>query len=151
MKEKKIINTENIKFINQFIKDLSFENYSAHKNILVKEKLKYKIDLKIETKSVEETKYEVTLIFLIEAFYNNTKTFLIELSYAGTFEIQETDKERLRNILMIECAKFIYPFCRRIIYDISRDGGFTPIKLGYFNFQKLYENQKSHNFNSSSA
>ena len=140
MQEHKTENTKNIKFINQYIKDLSFENYSAqHKNFNQK-KHNIKIDLKIETKTITKAQYEITLIFLIEAFHNNDKAFLIELSYAGSFEIQKTGKEQLKHILMVECAKFIYPFCRRIIYDISRDGGFPPIKLGYFDFERLYKN-----------
>ena len=144
MQQDKKKKTQDIKFINQYIKDLSFENYTAQKLSFNKEKQKLKIDLKIETKTIAKAQYEITLLFLIEAFHNNSKTFLMELSYAGAFEIQKTSKERLKDILMIECAKFIYPFCRRIIHDVSRDGGFTPINLGYFDFEKLYKNNSLH-------
>ena len=144
MQEHKKENIKNIKFINQYIKDLSFENYSAQQMNFSKEKHNFKIDLKIETKTIAKTQYETTLIFLIEAFHKNDKAFLIELSYAGTFEIEKIGKERLKNILMVECAKFIYPFCRRIIYDVSRDGGFPPINLGYFDFEKLYKKNNLH-------
>jgi preprotein translocase subunit SecB len=40
---------------------------------------------------------------------------------------------------MVECPRFIYPFARKLIYDISRDGGYPPINLDIIDFEQLYK------------
>jgi preprotein translocase subunit SecB len=135
IEEKKVL----IKVLTQHIKDLSFENYAAQNHYSEKIKPIFDINLKVETKDLHNKKYEVTLIFLIESFHQREKIFLIELSYSAIYEIENAKKSSLKKLLMVECPRFIYPFARKLIFDISRDGGYPPINLDIIDFEQLYK------------
>ena len=50
-------------------------------------------------------------------------------------------KEQINLFLMIECPRILFPFARRIVSDISRDGGYPPINLDMIDFLKLYQSK----------
>jgi preprotein translocase subunit SecB len=39
---------------------------------------------------------------------------------------------------MIECPRMIFPFARRIVHDVIRDGGFPPLNLDTIDWLSLY-------------
>ncbi len=39
---------------------------------------------------------------------------------------------------MIECPRLIFPYLRRIVSDVTRDGGFPPLNLEQVDFMALY-------------
>ncbi len=43
--------------------------------------------------------------------------------------------------LMIECPRITFPFLRRIVSDVTRDGGFPPLNLETIDFVALYRNE----------
>ena len=130
-----------IKINRQYIKDISFENNAMQKNIKLDKTPTFKIDVKINTNKKDENNFEVSLLFLIKASIEKNTIFLIELDYAGTFEIHNMPKEQLNPFLMIECPRILFPFARRIVSDISRDGGYPPINLDMIDFLKLYQSK----------
>ena len=42
---------------------------------------------------------------------------------------------------MIECPRMIFPFLRRIVSDVTRDGGFPSLNLEMVDFLALYRNE----------
>ena len=42
---------------------------------------------------------------------------------------------------MIECQRILFPYLRRIVGDVTRDGGFPPLNLEQINFLALYQNE----------
>ena len=42
---------------------------------------------------------------------------------------------------MIECPRMVFPFVRRIVSDITRDGGYPPVNLDNIDFVALYRNE----------
>jgi preprotein translocase subunit SecB len=44
-------------------------------------------------------------------------------------------------LLMIECPRLIFPFLRRIVADVTRDGGYPPLNLEIIDFLALYRNE----------
>ena len=132
-----------IKINRQYVKDISFENNAMQKDIKLNKTPTFKIDVKINTKKKNESVYEVSLLFLIKASIEKKNIFLIELDYAGLFEINNMPKEQINPFLMIECPRILFPFARRIVSDISRDGGYPPINLDMIDFLKLYQSKMS--------
>ena len=130
-----------IKILSQFIKDLSFENFSAQKHIFSSSKPEIKIDIKINTKKITSDVFEVSLLFFIEAVQETKKVFLIELNYGCLVTILETEKEKTRHALMVQCPNLMFPFIRKIIYDLSREGGFAPLNLDQIDFENLYQSK----------
>jgi preprotein translocase subunit SecB len=39
---------------------------------------------------------------------------------------------------MIECPRLIFPFLRRVVSDVTRDGGYPPLNLEMIDFLALY-------------
>jgi preprotein translocase subunit SecB len=42
---------------------------------------------------------------------------------------------------MIECPRMIFPFLRRIVSDVTRDGGFPQLNLETIDFLSLYRKE----------
>ena len=43
--------------------------------------------------------------------------------------------------LLIECPRMLFPFVRRIVSDVTRDGGYPPLGLDTIDFLALYRQQ----------
>ena len=67
--------------------------------------------------------------------------FLLELDYVGIFSIENVPEDQLHPFLMIECPRMIFPFLRRIVSDVTRDGGFPPLNLENIDFLSMYRNE----------
>ena len=52
--------------------------------------------------------------------------------------IQNVPAEQLHPLLMIECPRLIFPYLRRIVGDVTRDGGYPPLNLETIDFLALY-------------
>lgn len=128
----------------QFIRDLSFENILSQKGAAgeVKPELKVEVALDAKKRSVEN-QYEVITKFKVNS--NNSEggapLFLLELDYAGIFHIENIPEEQLHPFLLIECPRMLFPFVRRIVSDITRDGGFPPVNLDSVDFVALYRQE----------
>jgi preprotein translocase subunit SecB len=62
----------------------------------------------------------------------------MELEYGGLFHIEGVPDEQMHPFLLIECPRMLFPFVRRIVSDVTRDGGFPPLNLDNIDFIKLY-------------
>jgi preprotein translocase subunit SecB len=72
---------------------------------------------------------------------SNDKLFLMELDYVGVFHIEGVPEDQLHPFLLIECPRMLFPFVRRIVSDVTRDGGFPPLNLETIDFVALYRNE----------
>ena len=132
-----------IKLISQYIKDLSFENYAAQTGIFPKEKPKVSIDIKMKKKALDNNIFEVTLILLLEANVKTNKIFLIELSYAGTFMVQNLpNPNQDKRVAFVDCPNIIFPFIRQTVLNITQSSGFPPLTLDYVDFADLFDSKK---------
>lgn len=124
----------------QYIKDLSFENPRAPESLVLAPDTPPRIDLNVNIKvdRVQENLYETTLHIDASAKSQKGTLFLADLKYAGLFEITNIPEERIQPILFVDCPFVLYPFARRVIADVTRDGGFPPLMLEPIDFQALY-------------
>ena len=67
---------------------------------------------------------------------------MLEIKYAGLFEIVHEDKDEIERILLIHCPNLLFPYVRRLISDTTRDGGFPPLMLNPVDFMGLYLKKK---------
>ena len=49
--------------------------------------------------------------------------------------------DQLHPFLLIECPRMLFPFVRRIVSDVTRDGGFPPLNLENIDFVQLYRQE----------
>ena len=131
-----------IKLISQYIKDLSFENYAAQTGSFSKEKPKIAIDIKMKRKAFANNILEVTLIVLLEANLKTNKVFLIELSYAGTFMVQNLpNQSQNKRVAFVDCPNIIFPFIRQTVLNITQSSGFPPLILDYVDFADIFDRE----------
>ena len=67
--------------------------------------------------------------------------FVLELDYVGVFQIGGITDEQLHPFLLIECPRMLFPFLRRIVSDVTRDGGYPPLNLDNIDFLQIYRNE----------
>ena len=130
-----------IRVAGQYIKDLSFENPNAPESLRGAGQPQIDLGVDVQARSMGEDMYEVELIISANANREGTAVFMVELTYAGLFQIQNVDPQAREAFLLIECPRLIFPFARRILADATRDGGFPPLMLDPVDFTGLYQKQ----------
>ena len=137
-------NTLKTQVLAQYIRDMSFENILAQKGISgeVQPNISVQVNIDAKKRPVEH-QYEVIIKSNISSKTKEKEEpmFLLELEYAGIFHIENIPEDQLHPYLMIECPRMIFPFLRRIVSDITRDGGFPSLNLETIDFLALYRNE----------
>lgn len=138
--------TENQRFLikGQYIKDLSFENPGAPNSLIaLKEPPKIDVNVNLRGEKLRERYFELVMQITVKAQGAEGSLFLIDLSYAGIFEFIGVADENVSPVLLIDCPFVLFPFARRVIADVSRDGGFPPLMLEPIDFHGLYMRNQS--------
>ena len=128
----------------QYIRDMSFENILAQKGITGEVQPNVSVQVNIDAKKRPvEHQYEVIIKSNISSKTKDKDEpmFLLELEYAGIFHIENIPEDQLHPYLLIECPRMIFPFLRRIVSDVTRDGGFPSLNLEMVDFLALYRNE----------
>ena len=150
MAEKKQAIQPNTKVLAQFIRDLSFENILAQKGLDTNTPPDIKVKVNLDAKKRKsENQYEVLIKLSVvssaktenSSESENSKLFILEIEYGGIFEVTGVPEDQIHPYLMIECPRILFPYLRRIVGDVTRDGGFPPLNLEQINFLALYQNE----------
>lgn len=131
----------NMRVLGQFIRDLSFENILSQKPIEGEVKPDIQVQVSLDAKKRgQDNQYEVISKYNITSKNKagDQTLFLLEVEYGGIFVIDNVPDEQLHPFLLIECPRMTFPFVRRIVSDITRDGGFPPLNLDTIDFVQLY-------------
>ena len=135
-------NAPRIQIVAQYIKDLSFENPGAPSSITNRPSIDLGVDL--QAKRLEGPMFEVELKLRVNAKSAEDKpVFLLELVYAGLFQIVNIPDEVLQQVLLIEGPHLLFPYARRIISDAVRDGGMPPLMIEPIDFAALFRNKQA--------
>ncbi|MFG5384210.1 protein-export chaperone SecB [Yoonia sp. R2-816] len=128
----------------QYIRDMSFENILAQKGVQGDAQPEIQVQVNLDArKRSAENQYEI-----ITKLNINSKTkekgeplFILEIEYAGVFHVEGVPEEQMHPYLLIECPRITFPFLRRIVSDVTRDGGFPPLNLETIDFLALYRSE----------
>ncbi|CAN1487497.1 SecB Preprotein translocase subunit SecB [Paracoccaceae bacterium] len=129
----------------QYVRDLSFENLVVQKGLSgaeVQPDIQVAVSLDARKRTVAN-QYEVITKFKVSSKnkVNGEVLFLLELEYGGTFHIDGVTEDQIHPLLLIECPRLLFPFVRRIISDVTRDGGFPPLNVDAVDFLALYRQE----------
>ena len=127
----------NLQIVGQYIKDLSFENPGAPAGLTQRPEIEFGID--VQARRGDEQHFEVELKMRVHAKGEDRQLFLLELAYAGLFQVQNVPEEALQPILLIQAPHMLFPFARRIVADVVRDGGMPPLMIEPIDFVALYQ------------
>ncbi|MFC3071271.1 protein-export chaperone SecB [Phenylobacterium soli] len=133
-----------IRILAQFIRDLSFENPHAPESLRAGA-AQPQIDLGVEmnARGREDGLFEVDLKLSAQAGRDDGTLFVVEILYGGLFQIAGVSQEDLEPVLLVECPRYLFPFARRIIADLSSEGGFPPFLLDPIDFAQVYAQRKA--------
>jgi preprotein translocase subunit SecB len=128
--------------LTQYVRDLSFENIAAQKGFVSSEgKPDIKVQFGIDAQQKAAEHFEVSLKVKVESELAQTPIFILELDYGGIFQVQNVPQEQIHPLLMIECPRLMFPYLRRIVSDVTRDGGYPPLNLEQVDFLALYRTE----------
>jgi preprotein translocase subunit SecB len=133
--------------LSQYIRDMSFENAAVQKGLSgadIQPEVQLAVSLDARKRSVAN-QYEVITKYKLTSRNKTTgdTLFLFELEYGGNFLIEGVAEEQLHPFLLIECPRILFPFVRRLIADITREGGFAPVTIDTVDFLALYRQELS--------
>ena len=131
--------------LGQFVRDMSFENIAAQNSVQSQIQPDIQVQVALDArKRTTEDQYDVIMKLKIESKTKDDEPqsiFLLELEYGGIFKVENVQQEQLHPFLLIECPRMLFPFVRRIVSDVTRDGGYPPLNLDTIDFLALYRQQ----------
>jgi preprotein translocase subunit SecB len=131
-----------LQMLTQYIRDLSFENIAVQKGLTGADgKPDVKVQINLDVQQRPGDRYEVALKVNVDSKVGESRIFLLELDYAGLFLIQNVPQDQLHALLMIECPRLVFPYVRRVVGDVTRDGGYPPLNLEQIDFLALYRQE----------
>ena len=130
-----------MRVLGQYIRDMSFENIMAQKGTGADVQPDVQVQVNLDAKKRgQDNQYEssIKLNVTSKAKDGDDVLFVLEVDYVGIFHIENVPEEQLHPFLLIECPRMIFPFLRRVVSDVTRDGGFPPLNLENIDFLSMY-------------
>ena len=141
------ISQPGFRILAQFVRDLSFENPNAPESLRADASgLQPQIDIGVEmnARGRPDGLFEVDLKLSAQAKRGESAVaFHVELLYGGLFQITGVPDDEIEAVLMIECPRYLFPFARRLISDVTAEGGFPPFQLEPIDFAGVYAARKA--------
>ncbi|MEM7508423.1 MAG: protein-export chaperone SecB [Pseudomonadota bacterium] len=127
-----------VKMLAHFVRDLSFENVGARESTQAEGQPEINVNVGMDAKGIADNRYLINMKVNATAKTGEATRFLVELEYSGVFQIDNAPESHLHPILFIECPRQLLPFTRRVVADVTRDGGYPPLMLDNVDFATLY-------------
>lgn len=128
-----------IHVLGQYVKDLSFENPGAPRSLRPSDQQpKLDVNVNVNARPESQSEFEVELKLEATAQRGTDTLFIVEVSYAGLFQVRNVPQEHMHPLLLIECPRLLFPFARQVVADATRHGGFPPLMIDPVDFAALY-------------
>ncbi len=124
----------------QYTKDFSFENPKAPRALGQQAQQGPQMSLQVNVSSnpLGGDDYETVLQLEGKAELSGETLFAFDLSYGGVFRLVNIPQEHIHSVLVIDCARLLFPFARQIIADAVQNGGFPPFYVPQIDFAQLF-------------
>jgi preprotein translocase subunit SecB len=132
-------NQAQLQVLAQYVKDLSFENPGAPQSLQGPgQNPQLKVSVTVGAEPRGDDNFEVVLHIDVHASNDRGVIYNVELLYGGLFRLRNIPQNLLQPVLFIDCPTLIFPFMRRVLADVTRDGGFPPLMLDPIDFGRLF-------------
>lgn len=123
----------------QYVKDLSFESPAAPQSLQAPgQNPQLQVSVNVGAGPRPDDVFEVTLNVEVHAKNDAGVIYNVELAYGGLFRLRNVPANLLQPVLFVDCPTLLFPFLRRVLADVTRDGGFPPLMLDPIDFGRLY-------------
>ncbi|MEL6767335.1 MAG: protein-export chaperone SecB [Pseudomonadota bacterium] len=127
-----------VKLVAHFVRDLSFENVAALEGTQAEGSPDINVAVNLEANNLGENRYQSVMKITATAKSPTNTRFVVELDYCGVFTLDQIQQEHVHPFVFIECPRQLLPFARRVLADVTRDGGYPPLMLDNVDFAALY-------------
>ncbi len=127
--------------LRQYVRDISFENLGAQKGLTASGQQRVSVQASVEAhRRGTDNQYEVITKLRVASKMESSgdATFLLEIEYAGLFEVTGLTEDQLEPYLHVECPRMTFPFLRRIVAQVTQDGSLQPLILDTIDFASIY-------------
>ena len=131
-----------IRVVRQFIRDVSFENPRAPESLVGETQPQIEMGVELNARGRDDGLFDVELKLMATAKRGEETAFHVEVVNAGLFQVMNASQESIEQILLIECPRFLFPFSRRLISDLTTEGGFPPLQLDPIDFAAVYASRQ---------
>ena len=123
----------------QYIKDLSFESPSAPAIAArAGQNPQLKVGVNVERRRARRRRLRGVAQSRGPRQGRPGVIYNVELIYGGLFRLSGIPENMLQPVLFVDCPTILFPFLRRVLADVIRDGGFPPLMLDPIDFARLY-------------
>ncbi|MFN0218339.1 MAG: protein-export chaperone SecB [Hyphomicrobium sp.] len=127
------------KIVSQYLKDLSFENPNVRKLITgAGDQPNLKVEVNVNGQRIDGDLFESAIELKATATNNIGTIYVLETVYAGVFKVEKMPEQALEPFLLISGPTMVFPFLRRLVADVTREGGYPPLLLDPIDFAGLY-------------
>ncbi|MEM9763932.1 MAG: protein-export chaperone SecB [Pseudomonadota bacterium] len=126
-----------VKLVAHFVRDLSFENVAALEGTQAEGSPDINVAVNLEANNLGENRYQSVMKITATAKSPTNTRFVVELDYCGVFTLDQIQQEHVHPFVFIECPRQLLPFARRVLADVTRDGGYPPLMLDNVDFAAL--------------
>lgn len=127
------------RMVGQYVKDMSFENPGAAKLKEGKrEAPNINLEVTVNRQKLGPDIYESAILLKASATSSSGPYYLFECEYAGLFQIDSIPEAALEPFLVVNGPMLLFPFVRRLVADVTREGGYPPLLLDPIDFAGLY-------------
>ena len=134
------------KIVAKYIKDLKFNIPNTKTFFLLSKNISnYKVNIDIRSNQIKKDIVEVETSLSLNAQNGDFEKITTQIIHAPIIELEgeQTTKEILEKIILIEIPKKIYSEIREIFVDLFEKSGFKDIKIDKeVDFEKLYNQRR---------
>ncbi len=139
----------------QYVKDLSFEVPGApqvYATLRAPPAVGLNLDVQVRRLPDAGSMFEVALAIRAEGHEaladgrpdtDKPAIFIAELSYGGVFTLNGIPENAIEPVLLVECPRLLFPFARKVLADITGEGGFPPVMLQPIDFVALWQSRRA--------
>lgn len=132
-----------VSVLGQYIKDLSFESPNVAKLLEAPiDNPNIQLEVNVNAKQTGPVFFESSIEFTAKATSKEGKLYNLEIVYGGMFKLDNMPQQSVEPFLLVNAPALLFPFVRRIIADLTREGGFPPLLLDPIDFAALYMRRK---------
>ena len=132
-------NAAQLSVLAQYVKDFSFESPGAPQTLQGPgQNPQLQVGVNVNAGPRGEDIYETVVHLEAHAKSDDGVIYNVEIDYGGLFRIKNVPEKMLQPVLFVDCPTLLFPFVRRVIADVVRDGGFPPLMLDPIDFGRLY-------------
>ncbi|MBK2124633.1 protein-export chaperone SecB [Fangia hongkongensis] len=121
-----------------YTKDISFETPNTPEVFKSEWKPDANVNVNTQSNILEGNVHEVELTLTVTVKNADKTAYLIEVTQAGIFTIENMPQDQIDPMLGAFCPTSLFPYAKEVIDSLINKAGFPQINLAPINFDALY-------------